>query len=162
MYMVSGMTLIPQQKNMACWYASAQMVVTWARNAAQATLADHPDPSELPTTVAWEVANRGIVNPQVIQLAQALGLRAVPPLTPNLRYLTELLVGYGPLWTNGKSHIVVIGGVDEATNRLQVYDPWPPGVGKIEWRSFSWYLDSPSASSRDTGGDVQAVFLYHP
>ena len=43
MYMVSGMTLIPQQKNMACWYASAQMVITWARNAAQATLADHAD-----------------------------------------------------------------------------------------------------------------------
>ena len=31
MYLVPGMKLIAQQKNMSCWYASAQMVIQWKR-----------------------------------------------------------------------------------------------------------------------------------
>jgi len=27
MYIVPNMTLIPRQKNMACWYASSQMLI---------------------------------------------------------------------------------------------------------------------------------------
>jgi hypothetical protein len=162
MYLVPDLQLIAQKRNMGCWYASAQMIINWKRTRAQATLVDHPDPSEVPTTVVWEVANRGIVNPQVIELATRLGLRAVPPMTPSLQYLGQLLRSYGPLWTNGKNHIVVLGGIDEAGGRLRVFDPWPPGAGQVDWRPFSSYLGGPNAWSRDTSSSVQAVFLYHP
>ena len=43
-----------------------------------------------------------------------------------------------------------------------VYDPSPVNVGKKEWRSLSgWYVGG-SSSSRDTGKDVEAVFLHCP
>ena len=46
---------------------------------------------------------------------------------------------------------------------LLVYDPWPPNAGKIEWRDMmSWYAMGNSASTRDTGKDVETVFLYVP
>jgi hypothetical protein len=46
---------------------------------------------------------------------------------------------------------------------VKVYDPWPPNIGKIEWRSLvTWYAFGTSASTRDTGRDVEAVFLYVP
>lgn len=162
MYKVPGLKLIAQKRSMACWYASARMVIQWKRRHELATLADHPDPSELKTIVGWEVNNAGIANPHVIQLAQALGLRAVPPMTPTLKGIRSLLVKHGPLWSNGKGHIVVIGGVDELKGTLLIFDPWPPGNGKIQWRPFKWYLNSPSPGSRDTSADVQAIFLYHP
>jgi len=53
---------------------------------------------------------------------------------------------------------VVIGGIDESASRIQVYDPWPPNVGRVEWRDFTTYLRGGNAA-RDTGNDVQAVFL---
>ena len=163
MYLVPGVTLIPQTRTMACWCASAKMLIQWKRNTVGMTLRDNPDPSELSQTVVWEVSNQGITNPQVIQLAKGLGLRTVPPQTMDLRGLDALLRKHGPLWTNGKSHIVVIAGVDEGSGgRLQVYDPWPVNMGKVEWRSYQWYLSGGAADSRDTGRDVQTVFLYHP
>lgn len=73
-----------------------------------------------------------------------------------------LLRLYGPLWTNGTSHIVVIGGVDVVSKRIKVFDPWPVGKGKIEWRPYRRYLSGGQSDSRDTSLDVQAVFLYHP
>jgi hypothetical protein len=76
---------------------------------------------------------------------------------------------HGPLWTNGKGHIVVIDGVDATSGMVHVLDPWPPRHGKIEWRSYSeWYIgnvpvgDDEPDSSRDVGLDVEATFLYHP
>lgn len=161
-YEVPGMQLISQTKNMACWYASAQMLIQWKRSMTQSTLMNHPDPSELTETVKWEVLNKGITNPQVVKLALALGLEQVPPLTPTPGYLLRLMQTYGPLWTNGTSHIVVIAGIDEDNELLKVYDPWPwSGKPQIAWRSFSWYTGS-TPSSRDISAEVQAVFLYHP
>jgi hypothetical protein len=133
------------------------MLIEWKRERLGMTLESHPDPSELGVTVGWEVTNRGITNPQVIQLAQFLGLKTVPPMTLTLKYLARLLRFYGPLWTNGKTHIVVIGGVDEARGRVRVYDPGPAGQGKIEWRSYQWYLSGKGADSRDTDASVRAV-----
>lgn len=147
---------------MSCWYASAQMLIQWKRDNARMTLARNPDPSQLTQTVTWEVTNRGVTNPQVIQLARSLGLGAVPPQTMTLEGIEHLLRRYGPLWTNGQSHIVVIGGVDPGTRRVQVYDPLPMNVGRVEWRPYQWYLSGGAIDSRDTGLDVQAVFLYHP
>ena len=160
-YEVPGMKLISQTKTMACWYASAQMVIQWKRSMTQSTLLGHPDPSQVAETVSWEVLNSGVTNPQVVRLALRLGLKEVPPMTPSPAYVSDLLKTYGPLWTNGKRHIVVIAGIDERRRKLKVYDPWPWGGKQIEWRSFAWYTGN-SSSSRDTGHDVQTVLLYHP
>jgi ABC-type bacteriocin/lantibiotic exporter with double-glycine peptidase domain len=162
MYMVPDLTLIPQQKNMACWYASAQMLIQWKRNRARATLMNHPDPSQVALTSTWEVANNGVTNPQIIRLAETLGLKTVPPMSLGLDGIENLLRLHGPLWTNGKSHIVVLGGADRANNKVLVYDPLPVGAGKKEWRLYQWYISGGKIDSRDTSADVKAVFLYHP
>lgn len=163
-YEVPGVPLVTQQKNMACWYASAQMLIQWKRSTTQQTRRGQPDPSQHAVTVSWEVANNGVVNPQIVQLAKVLGLETVPPMTPSPSYLLSLLTTYGPLWTNGQRHIVVIGGIDEEGQQLKVYDPWPDsttGVGTVTWRPFSWYVGNES-SSRDAASDVQAILLYNP
>jgi hypothetical protein len=140
------------------------MLIQWKRERLQMTLAKNADPSELNTTVAWEVDNRGITNPQVIQLAKALGLATVPAMTPTIKHITYLLQYYGPLWTNGREHIVVIGGIDDTNGGFLVYDPSPINKGCIEWRPYNWYFNSSSSvpDSRDTSREVQATFLYHP
>jgi hypothetical protein len=169
MYQVPGMILIAQTKNMGCWYASAQMLIQWKRAREMATLEGQSDPSEVAQVVQWEVANNGVINPRILNLAKFLGLRSIPPMSVTLPELEGYLRRYGPLWTNGKAHIVVIAGVDPAAQKVLVYDPWPQGKGRIEWRSFpGWYLgNAPMApgdpdSSRDIGSDVEATFLYHP
>jgi hypothetical protein len=167
MFVVPGMKLIPQKNTSSCWYASVQMVVMWKRSTTKATLAGHPDASQVPQTVAWEVAANGLVNENVLRMAQLLGLRSVPPQSLSLAKIEDLLKRYGPLWTNGQDHIVVIAGADAGSDKVLVYDPWPPGKGEIKWKSYSgWYIgNDPKAkdeATRDTGEGVRAVFLYHP
>ena len=169
MYEVPRMLLIPQKDNSSCWFASAQMLIQWKRSALGATLARNPDPSQVSRVVTWEVAGHGLGNPRVVLMAKLLGLNSIPPLCVSLAMLEGYLRSYGPLWTNGKDHIVVIAGADQAGGKVLVYDPWPPKVGKVGWRSFAaWYLGGTPPgpadpdSSRDTAKNVRATFLYHP
>ncbi|GAB4406272.1 MAG: hypothetical protein OHK0021_17900 [Bryobacter sp.] len=162
-YEVPGMTLIPQKLNMSCWYASAQMLIQWRQDQAQASLAWLVPPDLDAQCVALRDANGGIVNNQILALAKRIGLKAVPPISPSVETIESWLRSYGPLWVNGKSHIVVIAGIKTATREVKVYDPAPVNVGRINWRSLDgWYASGSSVSSRDTAKDVQAVFLYVP
>src|SRR5689334_6728310 len=122
-YIVPGVRLIRQTKTMACWYASAQMLIQWRRNQTQSSEIGMPDPSEEPTSVSLERANNGLTDLQVITLATSLGLMAVPPMSPTPDALEGWLKSYGPLWVNGRTHIVVIGGI--STGSLYIYDPAP-------------------------------------
>jgi hypothetical protein len=107
--------------------------------------------------------NTGVQNSQIVPMATRLGLKPVPPVSPTPQGLENWLRTYGPLWVNGKTHIVVIGGIDTAKLMVKVYDPAPINVGRVEWRSLtSWYAFGTSPSTRDTGHDVHAVFLYVP
>ena len=110
-YIVPGVRLIRQTKTMACWYASAQMLIQWRRNQTQSSEIGMPDPSEEPTSVALERANNGLTDLQVITLAMSLGLMAVAPMSPTPGAIESWLKRYGPLWVNGRTHIVVIGGI---------------------------------------------------
>jgi hypothetical protein len=161
MYQVPGLELIPQTKNMSCWYASAQMLIKWQRNQLRMSVGANADPSQIAKSITWEVANNGIINPQVIELAKVLGLRVVPPASLTLEYIEALLRKHGPLWTNGKAHITVIGGINRVSKEILVFDPWPPNAGEVKWRPFATYLGNGNAG-RDTGADVQASFLYLP
>jgi len=159
-YIVPGMTLIPQKLTMSCWYASAQMLIQWRRDKTQMSESDIVDPSEDPGSVALRDSNKGVTNPEVIAATKRLGLTPVPPMSPGESAIESWLQTYGPLWTNGKTHIVVLAGIQ--AGKVLVYDPAPVNVGKTEWRTLAgWYVGS-SSSSRDTGSDVRAVFLHCP
>ena len=163
LFVIPDVPLIPQQKTMGCWYASAQMLIQWRRGRALATLAAHPDPSEVSETMRLHALNDGLNYGHVLSLAQSLGLRPVPPQSMTLAGLERLVVRYGPLWAHGVAHIIVIAGADNKGDRIFVHDPWPPGIGKAEWRSYShWFISGSAAGSRGTSRDVQASFLHHP
>ncbi len=167
-YEVPGMSLITQNKDMACWFASAMMLLYWAENNRRnmSMLGLNQCSAIDRETIDLYKANNGIQNPQILPLARRLGLKPVPPMSPSIQGLQTWLQSWGPLWTNGKSHIVVIAGLrgDDAKGyEVKVYDPWP-GIG-IEWRSLAgWYTGfnpgGRAESSRDTGKDVEAVFLH--
>ncbi len=162
-YEVPNVTLIPQKLNMSCWYASAQMLIQWRQDQAQQSLGWLVPPNLDAECVKIRDGNAGIQNPQIVPMAKRLGLRAVPPMSPSLDALEGWLRNYGPLWVNGKTHIVVIAGINTQTMMVKVYDPGPVNVGKIEWRSLvTWYAFGTDVSTRDTGRDVETVFLYVP
>jgi hypothetical protein len=163
MFVIPDVPLIPQGNTMGCWYASAQMLIQWKRGRGQATLASNPDPSQLSETQRHHALNDGLRYSQVLALARQLGLRPVPPQSITLEGLEALLVRHGPLWTHGTAHIIVIAGADRKGDRIYVQDPWPPGVGKIEWRSYSrWFITGNTSGSQGTSPHVEASFLYHP
>ena len=163
-YEVPGMTLMPQQDNTACWYASAQMLIHWKMNRLRMCLADLIPPSLDAECRKIRDAGGGIVNSEILAMAKRLGLQAVPPMSPTLDALEDWLRRYGPLWVNGKTHIVVIAGIRNMS--VKVYDPWPPKKGRIDWRSLTtWYVggvnpDGQPNSSRDTSASVETVFLH--
>jgi hypothetical protein len=158
---------ISQTKTMACWYASAEMVVWWKRNATHSTNAAVWDPKEDPVSKTIWRSNTGLTNPQIVAFAQRLGLRQIPPQSPTPKLIKNWLMQYGPLWVNGKTHIVVIAGIkDEETAdpKVLVYDPGFPSNNPMatQWRSLAgWYVGN-MVDSRDTAGNVQTIFLYNP
>lgn len=164
-YTVPGMTLIPQTLAMSCWYASAQMLVKWKENQRQQSMADLISPEFDAECAKIRDNNNGIQNPQILKMAKRIGLKAVPPMSPLPETVEGWLAQYGPLWVNGKTHIVVIAGIRGGSSgtELLVYDPSPVNVGKTDWRSMmNWYAMGSSVSTRDTGKDVETVFLYVP
>ncbi len=159
-YVVPGMKLIPQTMKMSCWYASAQMLIHWRRERLQMTETAIMDPSEDMASAIMRDGDGGIGNPQIIAFAKRLGLVPVPPMSPTPAALENWLMNYGPLWTNGKTHIVVIAGIKP--EKVLVYDPAPINLGNVDWRTLAgWYIGS-SVSSRDTSDEVPAVFLHCP
>jgi len=165
-YEVPGVTLIPQDMQMACWYASAMMLLNWRERFRPGPMPISQGIDAL--TLKLYKANDGIRNDQILPLAKRLGLVSVPPMSPTTEALKDWMRKFGPLWTNGKQHIVVIAGIRQATSgsyEVKVYDPWP-STG-ITWRTLSgWYTGfNPGAhgvSSRDTDDAVEAVFLHAP
>jgi len=135
------MTLIPQQMNMSCWYASARMLIKWQMDRCQQSFEDLVSPELDALCRARRLADTGTFNPALVQMAIRLGLRQEPPIGPSSIISGEIqrmLQIHGPLWVNGDKHIVVISGIDG--DKVKVHDPWPPNQGKIEWRLLSGWL----------------------
>lgn len=164
-YIVQGMKLIPQTQTMSCWYASAQMLINWKMEQRQQSMTGLIPPELDAECAKIRDANGGLQNPQIVKMATRLGLEAIPPMSPTPAALEGWLSHYGPLWVNGKTHIVVIAGIcnDSVSGyRVKVYDPSPVNVGGISWRGLStWYIGG-NVDSRDTGADVETVFLHVP
>ena len=136
-YQIPDVELIPQTKTMACWYASATMLIKWRSDRLQMCEKAHPSPSDVPALQAQFLSNDGLPTRRILELAKSLGLEDVPPMTPSPGAVAMMLKSYGPLWFAGKhpsGHVVVITGISPEGIRLN--DPWPPGQGTIRTISF--------------------------
>jgi hypothetical protein len=136
-------------------------LIQWRRNKGPSS--SFPIPPELDgECLKLRDDDHGILNVDIIPMAKRLGLRAIPPMSPTLEGLEHWLRMYGPLWVNGKTHIVVIAGIDTFQLKVKVYDP-DPNIKAAEWRPLEgWYAFGSSPSTRDIGKDVEAVFLFVP
>jgi hypothetical protein len=161
-YIVPNVPLISQKLTMACWYACAQMLVSWRREKDLATRADMWDPSEDPASVTRWTANKGLTNAEILGFAQKLGLVSEPAImTPTPATILKWLQTYGPLWVNGVSHITVVVGIDMKKSQVRLHNPAPVNVGRKEWRPFTWLFGS-SFDSMDTSTDSKVLFLHCP
>jgi hypothetical protein len=164
MYIVPGVPLIAQTLNNSCWFASAQMLIQWRRGKTRMTERGLMDPSENLDTIMKFAANNGISDAFILNLVADLGLVAVPPLCATLDTIGQWLHNYGPLWTNGTSHITVIAGVDYDNEMVLVHNPLPVNVGARQWRSKDW-LDGIGAAASYDSLDPETnsgVFLHCP
>ena len=162
-YIVQNMTLIPQNLDWSCWYASAQMLINWKMDQRQQSMMGLIPPELDAECAKLRDDNKGIANPQIIKMAKRLGLAAIPPMSPSPEALESWFQQYGPLWVNGKTHIVVLAGIRKNGSgdyEVKVYDPSPVNVGNIGWRSLmNWYAMGNQVDSRDTSKGVETVFL---
>jgi len=161
-YVVPGMQLIPQDKDMSCWYASGQMLIAWRQRKTQSCEIDHPDPSLVQKWSKLYDDNPGINNNQIADFANDLGLTMLPPMTPSPAYMRDLLMRYGPLWMNGKSHITVIAGIRTSGSGYEVlvFDPAKPELPNGAWRDFWQQYGLTQHTSLDASADSQTSMLY--
>jgi hypothetical protein len=134
-YEVPSLQLIPQDRSMACWYASAQMVIQWRRTRTLLCEIKHPDPSEVPSYMQMHVNNDGIPWASIRKFARDLGLVPLPLMSPTSEALLGWLRLYGPIWADGMKfithagreqaygHVVVIGGISTSPDRILIFDP---------------------------------------
>jgi|SRR5271165_619775 len=105
---LANVPLIQQQKPMACWYASAQMLFAYKQQSI-----DPMDPKYL--------ADTGITATEFLTLAKSTGLQTIPQVNQSYdwSFIDDLLRNYGPIWAagdwNGAPHIIVITGVDNGS-----------------------------------------------
>ncbi len=164
-YVVPNVPLIPQDKGMACWYASTQMLVQWRREKTRSTEMGVPDPSDIPSAVAIYKGNNGLPFADFIRYAKTMGLTSVPGQSPTLDLIGGWLANYGPIWaagykvtpTQSYGHVFVIAGV--ADKQLYIHDPEPMNVGTRQWVAEDWLT-----TLLDIGrfADVTTNFLYIP
>lgn len=144
-YTEPNVPLIPQQLEMACWYACAQMLIQWRMEYTQSCEMDHPDPSEVSAEVQRYKANNGLALHQMMTFAKTLGLQTMAPQSPTLQAVEMWIQSYGPIWAAGKKirspgveygHVFVITGV--RPGELYIHDPEPMKLGSARWVPDSW------------------------
>ena len=163
-YVVPKMKLIPQDKEMSCWYASGMMIIEWRRRSRMMSEVAHPDPSQVGRWQKLYREDKGITNAKILDFARDLGLVPVPPMSPTVESIAQWLRRYGPLWVNGVVHITVIAGIREKRDGCEVlvYDPAKRAKPHGEWRGLAeWYVGN-AHSGRDTSRGVRTVFLHAP
>jgi len=136
-YAIHDVPLLPQSKNMACWYACAQMLIAWRRSRTLSCESAHPDPSDVPALEKEFIRNDGLPFGKIANLAQKLGLVEVPPQTPSPGFVASMLKAFGPLWFAGlvpSGHVMVITGVSDRS--VSFNDPWPVDKGQRSTLKF--------------------------
>ena len=121
--------LVPQRRQMSCWYASACMVCYYREAGPRLGL-----------PAKWE-ANCGIKLKDFISLAQSEGLKSIrsPAKSLTEKQLEVFLINNGPLWCAGRwdgvPHIVVLTGVENG--KVFINDPNPQKGKRVE--SLAWF-----------------------
>lgn len=141
-YEVPNLVLIPQDKSMACWFASARMLIEWRRNTLQMSEINLLDPTQVPQYMHMYLSNDGIPWALIRQFARDLGLVSLPLMSPTSETILHWLYNYGPIWVDGSNvsgdgHVVVVGGIAMNPNRILILDPAPLNVGKRRWHPMS-------------------------
>jgi hypothetical protein len=146
-YQVPNLRLIPQDKTMACWYASAQMLIQWRRERVQMCEVGLADPSDVPRYMQMYTKNDGIPWAKIRRFAQDLGLVCLPLMSPTPEAVADWLSRYGPIWADGMKfvsqggtvssygHVVVIGGISTGPDQILIFDP--EHGGSRQWRPLS-------------------------
>ncbi len=172
MYIVPGMKLIPQQLRMSCWYACARMLINWRQEQSKMSHMGLITPELDEECQRLRDVNGGINNSAIINMAQRLGLKTIPPMSVDGSRVSEWLRRYGPLWVNGVRHITVIAGIYknpkhpkyDQSHQILVYNPAPMNIGETSWVNYEmWYeYEGSSFTRRDTSASVKATFLHCP
>jgi hypothetical protein len=123
-----SVTLVPQPTEVTCWAASIAMLV--GKTAEQVcedagmTTTDGYGWSEIQNAVAFH------------------GLKEIGPACGGPDYFGPLLER-SPLWiveVGAPYHAVVVAGLNGGGNwndtEVTIYNPWPPGSGAIEYKTF--------------------------
>lgn len=127
--------LIPQPTDVSCWAASLAMVVS-ARDSA----------STMPATVAARAGmdvDTGYGWPDIRKAVSAWNLIEEGPRSAMPDEWGRLLKQWGPIWVvevGAPYHAIVVAGLHgdgtpEGTD-VTIYNPWPPGVGATEQKTF--------------------------
>lgn len=104
--------MVAQRSSNTCWDAAAWMIWQYWQS-----VSGRQGP--MYSLLAQYSANKAISVPEWIQLAQNVGMKAIPgPIgVLDAKDIEEWLIKYGPLWCAGPwyglGHIVVLTGVDE-------------------------------------------------
>lgn len=118
--------LFPQPTGMSCWSAAGTMLFG--------------NMSVGPGAAALTAGGLSATPGNVRLFADSTGLTMHYPQTWTVQALAGLLKHHGPLWMAGavpSLHAFVIGSIwgdgapDGSGTALLIYDPWPPGVGKV-------------------------------
>ncbi len=134
--------LYGQPTNMTCWSAAATMLLGTNMSVGPGDAALGPSGG----------LNASYNN--VKAFADSWGLDFHPPQSWTVRGIAELL-RRGPLWVAGwvpSGHAVVYGsihgdGTPDGT-LIVIYDPWPPGVGRIRGEIYGdWIRRHPTATT---------------
>ncbi len=128
--------LVAQVNDKACWAASLQMILTYARK-------QSIDQNEIAKAVGFTLDD--MYGWTELQKAfEHWEFCVKPPASFLPKGWRALLKEHGPIWVVQRSgekitHAVVLTGMseDEENPSMYVNDPWPPGEGKVSYVDFS-------------------------
>jgi ABC-type bacteriocin/lantibiotic exporter with double-glycine peptidase domain len=145
--------LVPQPTDVSCWAASMAMVAGYRDSASYSADAIAAQAGmDTATGYGWN---------DIQSAVNTWGLRQLGPASQLPSAWADQLQTYGPIWiveTGAPYHAVVVVGINgdgtpEGTT-VTLNNPWPPGVGAVENKSF---IDFDSDFGLGAGADAQNV-----
>ena len=117
---------INQPTSSTCWLACMQMLFVWKGKDADDVLRKlNADPDIFPDY--W--VQNGVSPANCLQIARSLGMGCAGDGEIDGNVLARALTAHGPYWVagewiKGSPHVIVITGVNPATGRVKLVNPW--------------------------------------
>ena len=138
--------LLPQQTDMWCWAASAEMIMKFeGHDVLQCLQANHefgrndccnnPTPNECvqggwPEFEVWGFSSNKTDSGVALPFDQ---LQA--------QIIANMPVWFAWWWTGGGGHAMVVRGYSTSLQTVYINDPWPPNAGDTRWISYSDWVE---------------------